>query len=323
MNIIERNYLPKLNIRETQEAYLLMEKLLLDKISNQIEVTQVRQPVVSSGRVSITSNKEDGNRQINFDSSNDNIVYYIYNDFRYWLVNTISKLEIKNNNAIILKANYIDRDVEIKNTQSMERNKLLIEYRFDSEEQKDSIDKAIDLNKKIFAIIKSVQNEIISKYPELKSSKLPITVDEKDLSKITSRSNLKNTISDVASDEGTFLLRDIRDAKKERSVENTFELSLYSFKKEINEAYRIYKIQDRRTMEDIEPFTSESESIMEEYNFGREVLKDNNTKTINIEIDLDALALLILDKSHILELQSGLSISEIEKILVEADIEHL
>ncbi len=323
MNIIERNYLPKLNIKETQRAIQEIESKLLEALNNKLEITVVRQPIVSSDKVSITTTKNESNRQINFDSSNDNIVYYIYNDYRYWLVNTLSNLDIKNNNSVGVFVNYINRDTEIKNTQSMESRKLLIEYRYDEDDYEEIYTKANELNKIVYDSIKSVQNAIIKTYPEVKGAKLPASLDEKELKKVSSKVNIEETLSDIASDEGSFLLVDKRNPKTDRSVESTFEISMYSHKKEINEAYRIYKISDRRTMADIEPFTAESESVMEEYIFGKDVLKDNNIRSLNIDIDIDSLSLLILEKSHILELQSGKSIEEIEEILDEANVKHL
>ncbi len=323
MNIIERNYLPKLNIRDTQKAITLIDKLILENIGEKIQFIEVREPIVSSSRIAISTTKAHGNRQINFDSSNDNNIYYIYDDYRYWLVNALKRLDIKNNNAISMKSTYIDRDVEIKNTQSMEKKKLYIEYRYDKADKERVFEKAKELNEIVYSAIRKTQAEINKEFDELKGFKLPEKVDEKELKKIASRQNLENTLADVASEEGAFLLIDKREPLKDKSVTNTFQISLHAFKNEINESYSIYKIQDRRTMQEIESFISESESIMEEYMFGKDVLKDNDIRSISIEIDLDALALLILQKSHILELQSGKSLDEIEKILGEAEIIHL
>ncbi len=323
MNIIEKNYLPKLNIRDTQRAMSMLEKLLAKNIGDKIQFIEVRQPIVSSSRIAIPTTKEHGNRQINFDSSNDNNIYYIYDDYRYWLVNALKKLDIKNNNAISMTSSYIDRDVEIKNTQSMEKRKLYIEYRYDKSDKEVVFEKAKELNEIIYNAIRKTQTEINKEFEELKGFNLPQTVDEKELKKIASRQNLKDTLADVASEEGTFLLIDKREPTKDRSIANTFEISLHAFKGEISESYSIYKIQDRRTMQEIESFISESESIMEEYMFGKDALKDNSIRSISIEIDLDALGLLVLQKSHILELQSGKSLDEIEKLLNEADITHL
>lgn len=322
MNIIERNYISKLTLRETQNSIQIIDKKLLSKLDDLIEFVLVKQPVVSSKRiVANTSNSTNGNRQINFDSSNDSNVYYIYNDYRYWLVQTLNKLEIKNNNAVATFVNYIDRDTEIKNTQSLEKRKLLIEYRYDNKEK--VYEKAQEINTMVYDIIKYVNKEVIINYPILRNNVLPDVLDVKELKKISSRHNREESLADVASDEGAFLLVDKRNPKTDRTISNTFEISMYAYSKQINEAYQIYKIQDRRTMEDIEPFTAESDAVMEEYIFGKEALKGNDIRSINIEIDLDALALMLLEKSHILEVQSGSTIDEVEKILSDSEVKHL
>ncbi len=323
MNIIERNYLPKINMKDTQRAINMIDESLLKNLNDKLELFMVRTPIVSSTKISTPSSRANGSRQINFDSSNDNSIYYIYDDYRYWLVNTVKKLDIKNNNAISMIATYVDRDVEIKNTESMEKRKLYIEYRYDIDDREKILDKSFEINNLIYSSILRVQNEINISFPELGESNLPSTVDEKELRKISSKGNLKNTLADVASEEGVFLLKDIRNPLKDKTISNTFEIALYSFNKEINEAYRIYKIHDRRTMEDIESFISESESAMEEYMFGKEALNGNSLRTISIEIDLDSLYMLLLQKSHIFEVQSGKSLSEIESILDDADVDHI
>ncbi len=323
MNIIERNYLPLLNMRDTQKAMRMIDEMIIDELSQKIEFVIVREPLISSTKVAISTTKEKGNRQINFDSSNDSNIYYIYDEYRYWLVNAVKSLDIKNNNAVATFAKFIDRDESIKNTQSMEKRKLFIEYRYDYEDQEKAFSKAHELNEIIYGVLRKVQKNVYKNFSELKGAPLKSEIDEKELRKISSKQNFESSLADVASEEGSFLLIDKRKPSKDRSIANTFALSLYSFKSEINEAYRIYKIQDRRRMVDIEPFISESESAMEEYIFGKEILKDNNIKTLSIEIDLDSLCLLLLQKSHILELQSGRTIDEIEKMLEDAEINHL
>lgn len=82
-------------------------------------------------------------------------------------------------------------------------------------------------------------------------------------------------------------------------------------------------IKDRKTIKDIESEFSVSEAAKEEYIFGKDILNGKNPRSINISIDIDTLSMLFLEKTHILEIQSGSNIKEIEKILKEADIEHI
>ncbi|NQX83297.1 MAG: hypothetical protein HRS50_01095 [Mycoplasmataceae bacterium] len=74
MNSIDRNYIPKLNIRETQEALVLINESLIKYLSEEIEFLEIRQPIISSKRVSTNISLINSQRQINFDASNDDIV---------------------------------------------------------------------------------------------------------------------------------------------------------------------------------------------------------------------------------------------------------
>lgn len=323
MNIIEKNYSPKLDVKDTQIALQIIEDELIERLNNKISFFKVRQPLVSHDRVSVANTKDKGNRQINFDSSNDNNIYYIYDDFKYWLKNSISKLEVKNNNGIALTTLTIERDSEIKNTQSMEKRRFIIEYRYDVVDKEKMYEKALELNDVVYGVIKDVQRHIGGIYPELKKSILPEVTDKKELKKISSKHNIQESIANVASEEGAFLLLDKRNPKTDRNLSNTFVISLQAYKHEIDEAYRIYKIQDRRTLTELESFTSEYGNAMEEFLFAKETLIDKDINTLHIEVDLDALSMLILQKTHIAEIQSGKTIDEIEKIFSDANLKHL
>ncbi len=200
MNKIDKNYLPKLNLRETQEASHLIDKLLIEKLNDSINFVVVRQPIISSSKQNGFFTNSNETRQINFDSVNSNNIYYIFNDYNFWLYDALNKINIKNNNAILMIANYIDRDSKIKNTQSMEKRKLYMEYRFDAIDQNQSINKALELNEIIYNSIKFIQLEIYKKFPELRNDfKLPIELKKVNLRKIlTHNSSLKSILNDIA-----------------------------------------------------------------------------------------------------------------------------
>ena len=83
MNRIGKNYLQKLNIKETQEAINIIENLLIKELQERIEFIVVREPIISSEKISTTISSRQGERLINFDGSNDNIIYYIFNQYKY------------------------------------------------------------------------------------------------------------------------------------------------------------------------------------------------------------------------------------------------
>ncbi len=320
MNSIPRNYSPKLDIRDTQEAQQFIKDELLKALSQKLEFIMVREPKVSSTKISTFSNEGEIKRAVNFDSSSDNIIYFVYNRYRYWFTNTLKELNIKNNNGIASFINFIDRDEEITNTQSIEKNTLQMEFRYDN--KANAFAKAEEYNEIILSALKSVESSLSAKYPKLKKV-FPDKNTTKEVSRIGSITGSHSVIDELASDYGFFTLTNKRKSKSQQSLRNNFEIKYLAYSSHINKAYEIYHIHDRKTIEDLEPLSSESKAAMEEFTFAKEQLNNKDVRSISLTIDLDALSLALLQKSHILELQSGRNIDEIEKILDSAEIKHL
>lgn len=320
MNSIPRNYLPKLKARETQEAQQLIKTTLMKALSQSLEFIEIRPPRISSSKVTISNNEFDIKRPINFDSSNDNIIYFVYNRYRFWFTNALKELEIKNNNGVASFINYISRDEEITNVKSLEKNTLQIEMRYNN--KNGALEKALEFKDIVIEALKTVEAELINKYPKIKKT-LPNKQVIKDSAKIGNISGTQSAIDELASDYGFFLMINRRKSKSQQSLNNNFELHYYGYSKDINKAYEIFHIHDRKHLEDLEPLSSESQAALEEYSFAKEQLNNEDVRSISICIDLDTLALALLSKSHILELQSGKNIDEIEKILISSGINHL
>jgi|GEM_PF-2111856 len=83
MNSIPKNYISKLSLKETQEAHQLVETLLKEGVLDTFEVHFVRAPKISTKRPTVNFFSEDGKRVINFDSSNDNNIYYLPNHYNF------------------------------------------------------------------------------------------------------------------------------------------------------------------------------------------------------------------------------------------------
>ena len=317
MNTIPRNYLSKLNIRETQEAQFFLLKELIEAIEENFDVIQVREPKISTFRISATGLLKHGDRMINFDASNDNKIYTLYSEYKHWLVNVVKNLDIKNNHGIFSITNNIKRDNEISNTQSLEENLLQIEYRYDNAEK--SFEKSKELLETTVNVIKVVEKKLIEKYPKLSKS-FPSKIVVKEFRKTQNWKSIDAMIIDMVMEQKVFAMIN----RKKIQFSNNFETSLMAYSPETGKHYSPLTIHGRKTLQDIEPQISESESIMEEYIFRKDILKEEEEiRTINISINLDLLSLMILNKSHILELQSGKNVKEIEKILSMSGIKHI
>lgn len=320
MNSIPRNYLSKLTLRETQEAQLLIKEHLVKMLSQSLEFIVIREPKISSERVSAFTNTEDIKRPLNFDSSNDNVIYFAYNSYRYWFTNTLKELDIKNNNGVASFINYINRDEEITNIKSIEKNTLQLEFRYDNKAK--AYDKSIELKNIVINAIKTLEALLINTYPKLHKV-IPTKETIKEVSKIGATTGSQSILNELASDYGFFTLTNRRRTKSRQSLSNNFEIKYFGYSKAINEAYEIFHIHDRKNLDDLEPLSSESQAALEEYQFAKEELNNQDVRSISISIDLDALALALLQKTHILELQSGKNIEDLEKLLISSDIKHL
>ncbi|BDU67405.1 MAG: hypothetical protein TYPL_0580 [Candidatus Tyloplasma litorale] len=320
MNIIEGNYLSKLNLRDTQKAMQIIESMLIEKINEKIDFSIVRAPIISSKKIITSSSSFEIGRSINFDSSNDNVIYNIFNNFRYWLVNALYKMDIKNNNGIGIISHFINRDSEIKNTQSLEKRVLLIEYRYDNKDN--AFSKALDIKQNLIAVIRDIEKKLKQNFPKLKI-KIPSKIITKKKEKIHNLNNIDQVLSDIGANDGIFIFENKKNLKKNKSFKNTFVISLNSYSREIDESYEIFRIQDRRLPSDFKLYVSDSDLVANEYNFAKEQLGENEIRSINIEINLDTLSMFLLEKAHILEIQSGYMVQEIEDIISNVDIEHL
>lgn len=308
-------------MRETQEAQQLIINTLIESLSQSLDFVQIRSPKVSADKIDVSNSEIDIKRPINFDSSNDNIIYFAYNRFRIWFTNALKELEIKNNNGVASLINYISRDEQITNVRSLEKNTLQIEMRYDNKNTVDN--KVMEYNDIIINAFKIVEEKLIHKYPKKLKKKLPLKQVIKDASKISAITGMESVIDELASDYGFFHLINRRNSKTQQSLKNNFELQYFGYSKDINKAYEIFHIHDRKHIDDLEPLSSESQAALETYSFLKEQLKNKDIRSISISIDLDMLTLTLLSKSHILELQSGKNISEIERILASSGIRHL
>lgn len=318
-NTFLKKYVPVLSMRESQEAQELLIQTLKKELLNNINILIIREPKISSIRQSTNFSSLDGKRSINFDSSNDNNIYYSFDKYKYWLINSIKNLEIKNNNGVMVITNFIDRDSEISNIQSMEKNILQIEYRYDIQEN--IFSKAEELVNIIYKTILKIENIFYEKYKLTPC--LPDKIITKNLDKIIKKmSDVDEIKSDIASEKSAFILLEKID-EKEMKFDYTFRFSLELYSKEIDSSFSIFSIKDRKTLEDLKPFIYKTDRSVEEYRFAKEILKNNDLRTLNIKIDIDALAMVILNKIHILEVQSGHHSDELEKIFNSFGIKHL
>jgi asparagine synthetase A len=323
MNKIPQNYLSKLSLRETQEAQQYIKNNIIDILSNKLNISIVRSPIYTTINQTSDLKRLQDSRVINFDSTNDDEIYYLYTNYKFFLVNTLSRLEIKNNNGIASFVNYVSRDQEISNIKSMEKNELQIEYRFDNPEV--TSQKMVELAQETFSSLKQILSGLKKRFNSL-LIELPDEMDLVDFDKVKKQKtkiNIDSLKTELANIHGIYLLSDFNTEQNDLIEGREMKLSIEAYSPHADSSYSIATVANRITPSDITKIANTTEQITEEYMFAKERLIDQELRSINITIDLDALSMLLLEKAHILELQSGNFIEDVEKLLENKKIKHL
>ncbi len=157
----------KISKLKLQEIYFELKETLNDELMESFNVFKVKQPIYFKGEM---PKKNIEYRGINFDMSQNEEIYTIFNEFDGWAIDFLDKNEIKNNNGIMLNLNYIQRDSLINNFSDIEKDTISIYMRYDG----DNIEEKIhDLVYQVYSIIvkvnekkyeKDFYNKILKKY---------------------------------------------------------------------------------------------------------------------------------------------------------------
>ncbi len=323
-NKLIRNYEQPLNLKEIQKVQLLFEKLFIANLINNFNILEVRSPLIFNENLNTDTFELAESRAINFDSSTNEGVFTIYNRYVYWLLNTINKLAIKNNNGILTHAHFINRDKENTNHSSMEENQLIIEYRYDNET--DILQKILKTARLIFNIIINTKREIIPLFkavPHIAKDNLDIIDLDLHHSKYKTFS-MEEVEKELAQAKGSVLLLNVLTLENEIIDDSAEEyLRVITYNENSTQAYKLFNASIRKTLEDLKRESEASENYKEEYNFIKHFVSKEYPRTFNITIDLDNVLLFVMGLGHKAELQSSSEIGVIEKILKEKKIIHL
>ncbi len=316
MNRIPNTYKSNLSISETHELISKIKRELKDKLIDNLNIVEIKQAMYSRTRPATESKVLKDGRPITFDSVGDNSVYYILNDFALWMMNSLIKLNIKTNGGVISELKYIDRDVKISNTRSFEKNILSIEYLYDNAEN--IVEKARELTDSVYRIVHSTINGILTSNEAIKAKPIPIRLKTVEIDSYEDVLE-SNEANDVVRQQGVAIVYKKLDDKqifeaKEKTYVLFFEKKAFvqdilieaTIRKGINELPEQLNLVVQSEMDII-----------------KSVISDNWKSSINISINLDHIAMIALNKSHILEVQSGIHSEEIEDFLIGKGIEHL
>ena len=312
-NKILQNYLPSLDLVETQKATALFKKLLIENLEQNLELIEVNAPLLSYKPTSTEIYEFMKSRGINFDSANNNGLFYIYNNYECWMRNTLTKLKLNNNFGIFSFLKYIQRDVEITNLSSKKKNTISIEYHFSNE--KLIYEKTEELTLLIYKLIVQSFKEVKNKFP-----KLDFNIPEKLNSINLKEYKFNNEKLSFLENELT-MTHGLTMFKNEKNDSKKIRILFYS--KELNESFEIMEAKARKTLLEMQESSNIYEDNLENYNYFKENLLENIVSSINIEINFDLLMLLLLKKAHIFEIQSCFGNKEFENYFKDKKIKSL
>jgi aspartate--ammonia ligase len=243
--------------------------------------------------------------------------------FNYFLINSVKKLNIENNHGVITKLNYINRDEEISNIVSMEKNVLSIEYRYDN--KKKAYDKLSNIIDEVYLALTTVFDDLKFEFKQLKHSLSPrlktiILKAEKEAS--VSKEAL---IEKYSSENGVFKLLSTQvEEEAEIDTSNQIEkIDLFFYSRRDSKPMNVVAGHLRQDYDLLKQKDSLNDTLKEEVKHADTLLMKDVYNTINISINLDQVAMFFLDKVHILEVQSGLNSKDLENIFESKGIEHL
>ena len=83
MNKIFKNYVSKLNLRETQAGIDYINIQVLEILKNKLDIFIVKEPKITIKKEPLDSIFLNNKRTINFDSANNSNIYFEYNEYRF------------------------------------------------------------------------------------------------------------------------------------------------------------------------------------------------------------------------------------------------
>lgn len=323
-NQLVKNYKSNFTLREIQKAQVYFDHFFINNLKQTINFIEVRSPLISKHNINTDIFELKNSRGINFDSSENLGVFYQYNRFGYWLINAVNTFEVKNNNSILTKTRFINRDNLTTNHSSMEENKIFIEYRFDNREYLET--KIIEIAKSIFKTIIQTRKNIENNFDQLKEN------FNENLKVINMRKNFRDYKNfnfddvqiDITQKYGNTLLINVQnDEQKTIDSNSVVFLKLITFSEISKLPFELFRIKVRKSLSELKKISVTSENELEEYQSFDKFVNENSPSTFSIEIDVDNILLFILNLGHKLELQSTIYDDEVEKLFIQQKINHL
>ena len=315
-------YTPTTNLKETLINIEKIRNYIVSFYSKKFEITKVSAPLHDLDSSEKLVNYSVITRHITFDFSNEYRVGKLFLSHTHWLHDLIIRTQLKSNEGYLIDANYLWRDIEENSSISAENEEITIQV---------NLDNKVDIYEFVQKEMINLYEEIIKWFKNINSKSINEVFLINDIN-IFSSQDLDNMMPElypkereerIIQDYDYFILKNpgkkLLSGKRHRYVPPT----LYN----LNNHYQLF-IKDRINSSPLvvasvseiisgpelfDQLRVYKETQFLESDFYNNITK-NNRKIVEFKINVPKLAMIILNKGHIGEVQPGTTIKEVEHI---------
>ncbi len=311
-------YTQTASLRETIEELVLLRTELINHINKNFKVLRVSVPLYLPEDSDLLINFENKTRAITFDESKEYKVNKMLLSTTNWMRDLSKRIDTKENEGIFSETQTILRDVQQKTSNTLTKEEITLQVRLpkNSDHEKFAKDFSYEMYDFIYSLIEkqAVKDNRKNAYP-------------KEI-KIFSSQNLEVEYPDIASkekelnhikNEDAFILSGAGRKKFSNKIHKSIHPGIYDLKNYYEFLFRDNVNTDVIKVATVSILASgqDLEDQMKYYNVGplleREFyanLATQDYKVMELKINVSKLAMVILRKGHIAEVQAGVHTKE-------------
>ena len=322
-------YTPKSDIETTLKDVFDIQKTLFtyfDKTFNSMKITA---PLFLDEKSNMIIHKPQLTRSVTFDEIQEYRVNRMLISHSNWLRSMLTRLEVQNYKGLVIETQTIHRDVKQSTSQAISNNEITLQIMIP--EETDYIKYTKDLAREMYELFYSMIEKYKGKYFD--KNIYPESVN------MFSSQNLEIEMANISSyqkemnkilDEEAFILSSSGTKMYSKKIHKDVHAAVYDlrnhyeilFKDDVNsdvvDVCSVATLANGQVLEDqIKQYNVGS--LMENTFYGK--LAKEKHKIVEVKINVSKLAMIVLRKGHIGEVQAGVLTKETESIADRNKIE--
>ncbi len=310
-------YSQKINLRETLKWNNHIEKVIWNWAQKKFNLSNISIPLYQPEDSSLLTTNLNVSRNITFDSVFENRTFSFNNLPSNILRFQMNKMNYKEGEGLITKFTKIRRDIEEDPIKSLSRDEIVFQFIVSKDKSIKIID---DISQDIYKIIYSIADEISAKHKirnilpkELKNITSQQLANEYPNFSIDGRMEtfIMETEAFILKGAGVKQFSGQRDKFIEPEIYDLIHHNEIYFRDRVNNApIHIATISRLASGEELDDQLQKySKTELKQYDFYSRLIKDKN-KIIEISVSVPAISMVLLNKAHISETQSGVYTDE-------------